>query len=148
MFTCFVRIDGFVNTKKAAITAIGALAEHTEEAFFPFLQRTLTTFLTPDQGTLFSYHKSVRAETISTFSSLLQSGCSHFGISTQPGKGQIIVLPEDLEDMRVHLAVSCLHTITIDGEKLPVAQSMEQVMLSLLLLYACNSWSIYSSCIW
>ena len=126
--------DGFVNTKKAAITAVGALAEHTEQAYYPFLQQTLATFLTNETGTLYSYHKSIRAETISVFSSLLQCAVTQFGIATEPAKGQLVTLPDEVDTLCRTLIVACVHTIAIDGEKLPVAQSMEQIseMLNLI----------------
>jgi len=57
--------EGFVNSKKAALTALGALAENTLEAFAPFLPRTLQVLLSPEAGALHSLHDVIRAEALS-----------------------------------------------------------------------------------
>lgn len=56
--------EGFINSKKAALTAIGALAENTLAAFSPYLQRTLEVLMTPEIGALFSLHDVIRAEAL------------------------------------------------------------------------------------
>ena len=80
--------DGFVNTKKAALTALGALAEHTGQAYAPFLMSTCEVLLSEDVGTVYSYHKLVRAESVSIMSSLLSVACDEYGYQ-KPEKGAV-----------------------------------------------------------
>eukprot|EP00604_Paraphysomonas_vestita_P001190 CAMPEP_0174822840 /NCGR_PEP_ID=MMETSP1107-20130205/19050_1 /TAXON_ID=36770 /ORGANISM="Paraphysomonas vestita, Strain GFlagA" /LENGTH=571 /DNA_ID=CAMNT_0016043059 /DNA_START=425 /DNA_END=2137 /DNA_ORIENTATION=+ len=44
--------EGFVNTKKAALCAIGSLADHTGASFYPYLETTINTLLAENTGPL------------------------------------------------------------------------------------------------
>lgn len=39
--------EGYINSKKAALVALGALAENTKEDFYPFLQTTYEALTVP-----------------------------------------------------------------------------------------------------
>ena len=53
-------LDGFINNKKAALTAIGAMAEYTKEAFAPYLEAALDTLIVDQMGALYSFHDIIR----------------------------------------------------------------------------------------
>ena len=91
--------DGFINTKKAALTAIGAMAEYTKEAFAPYLESALDVLIVDQMGALFSFHDIIRAEALECLPQLVCVACHATGVTVLPNKLQTIVLP-DLTDRK------------------------------------------------
>jgi hypothetical protein len=114
--------DGFVNTKKAAIGALGALAEHTKGGFFPYVEQFMNTLIAEGSGSVYSFHRILRGEAISTFPSLLVSVCDHLNIPTSPSKGTVVQLPEMAIQFCKAAMAALMKTLVEDEEKIPVAQ--------------------------
>lgn len=118
--------DGFVSTKRAALTAIGALAKHTDELFFPYLESTIKTILDKGTGTVFSFHPSVRSESVQMMSSLLRVAFEHYDLST-PATGGMCTLPPDIAALCNSLVSVCVGIIATDPDKQPVEFACEQL---------------------
>ncbi len=120
--------DGFVNSKKAAITAIGVLAEHTKEAFFPFLEDTINALLVEGMGALHSLHDTVRAEGVSVLPHLVGVACAKYGPLEHPRKGHIVGL-NDIVSQVVKVSLSgCISIMEQDVDKQPVATACEAIV--------------------
>jgi hypothetical protein len=85
--------DGFINNKKAALTAIGAMAEYTKESFAPYLESALDTLIVNEMGALYSFHDIIRAEALECLPQLVCVACHATGVTTLPNKLEVIVLP-------------------------------------------------------
>ena len=108
--------DGFVNTKKAAVGALGALAEHCGSSYEGFFAHTFTTMIREETGAVWSYHKSIRAEAVTTLPQLCSVLCSKYNLSPPP-KGQQLELPEDLKTALRATMACYLKIIDDDYEK-------------------------------
>jgi importin-4 len=87
--------DGFINTKKAALTALGSMAEHTQEGFAPYLQKLMDAIIMEEVGgAMHSYHDIVRAEALDCLSQLVAVACYATGVQQKPAKLQVVVLPD------------------------------------------------------
>lgn len=117
-------MEGFINTKKAAITALGALAEHTKEHFYPYLDQAVQTIITKDIGIMSSFHDVLRAEGLTIMQYLVQVACAAHNIPKPTGNEVIALPPVVAEVVRIALD-SCVQTLSVDDEKPPVASSLE-----------------------
>ena len=114
--------DGFVDTKKAALTALGALAEHTGKAFYPYLESTLNEVILNEDGALNSYHRNVRSESLVILESMVYVACDHFSIP-KAQKHQHIELPLQVAEVSRAVLLSYLTSLD-DVEKLPVSSAL------------------------
>lgn len=117
--------EGFINNKKAALTAIGAMAEYTKASFAPFLEQALDALIVDQMGALYSFHGIVRAEALECLSQLVCVACHATGVTATPNKLQVIVLP-DLTAEVVRTAMKhLLAAMEEDEEKIPVSTALE-----------------------
>ena len=126
--------EGFVNAKKAALTALGALAEHTKELFYPYLQNSLETIMTKDIGAICSLHEVIRAEALSISQYMIGVALHVNGITQNPKFGEVIQLTGvsgDVARMAMNAYINCLLT---DDDKLPVSYATEATTASLRLM--------------
>lgn len=117
--------DGFINTKKAALTAIGAMAEYTKEAFAPYLESALDVLIVDQMGALFSFHDIIRAEALECLPQLVCVACHATGVTVLPNKLQTIVLPDlTAEVVRTSMKFLLL-AMEEDESKGPVSTALE-----------------------
>jgi hypothetical protein len=116
---------GFVDTKKAALVALGALAEHTKKSFFPYLEKVLNEVILDENGALNSYHDSIRSEALVLLEFMVQVACDHQNMPTPPKHGAIPLDNIVTEVARVVLItyISALQ----DVEKLPVSSALNGI---------------------
>ncbi len=141
--------EGFINTKKAALTALGALCQHTLQHFSPYVTVTLTTLLDKQYTILTSIHDNIRAEGVSILQyyitvMLATKGITPSTLDTQiprildaqnprlPDfrnpkwpKGQIIDLDAESSHLAIQILQSVVTVILSDRDKLPVANAIE-----------------------
>jgi importin-4 len=119
--------EGFINNKKAALTAVGAMAEYTKESFAPYLESTLDTLIVDQMGALYSFHDIIRAEALECLPQLVCVACHATGVTALPNKLQVIVLP-DLTAEIVRTAMKYLLLAMAEDEaKGPVSTALESV---------------------
>lgn len=117
--------SGFVNTKKAALSAIGSLAEHIGVGFYPYLETTMNTLLEEHLGALWSYHKIVRAEALISLQHLVKVAAIAHGITEKPAKGQELQLPNNVVEVCRAAMANYLNAMIDDVEKLPASYACE-----------------------
>jgi hypothetical protein len=117
-------MEGFVNSKKAALTALGAIAEHTQELFVPYLERSIDAVVTEDIGSLFSLHDNIRSESITILQYFLMSACAHHQM-TVPQKGVVQVLPPVVQKLTGVIMNVCVTALVQDEDKMPVSYACE-----------------------
>jgi hypothetical protein len=111
--------DGFVDTKKAALTALGALAQHTGGAFMPYLESTLNDVLLSEDGALNSYHSSIRTEATVILEYMVNVACDFTKLPIPP-RHQAIPLNSQVTEM-VRAVMLTYVTSLDDIEKDPVS---------------------------
>jgi importin-4 len=117
--------EGFINNKKAALTAIGAMAEYTKESFAPYLESALDALIVDQMGALYSFHDIIRSEALECLPQLVCVACHATGVTSLPNKLQVIVLPE-LTAQVVRTAMKYLLMAMADDEaKSPVSTALE-----------------------
>ena len=117
--------EGFINGKKAALTAIGAMAQYTKEAFAPYLEAALDALIVDQMGALYSFHHIIRSEALECLPQLVCVACHATGVTVLPNKLQAIVLP-DLTAQVVRTAMKFLLLAMEDDEsKGPVSVALE-----------------------
>jgi len=123
--------EGFINSKKAALTAIGALAENTLEAFAPYLQKTLQVLMTPETGVLFSLHDVIRAEALSILQFLLLSACRAEGVLTEAASeavsGSVLSLTAGVVEVGAAVMQAYLTAMNTDRDLVPISYACEGV---------------------
>ena len=131
--------DEFVNSKKAAITAVGCIAEYTKELFYPWLHQTCEALLKEEDGAIDSMHDAIRAEAVLVMKDMIISAAAANGCP-EPVKGQVITLPEHVNQYTNLCLTKCISTLE-DYEKLPVSQACEAIegILSTLGMSALNT---------
>jgi len=117
--------EGFVNTKKAALTALGALAEHTEDSFSHYLKGTLEALLTPEMGAIYSLHETIRAEAFSICQYMVSVALCASGIRTTPMTGEVIQLNGPCAEITQQVMVAYVDALNNDEDKLPVSYAIE-----------------------
>lgn len=119
-------MEGFINTKKAAITAAGALAEHTGQAFTPYLVKAMELIVTKDIGVVASYHEEIRAEGATILQFFVENACQAANVK-QPAKNEVIELNPAVGAIVKSTLETCLEIVAIDEEKLPVAYALDTI---------------------
>ena len=114
--------DGFVDTKKAALTALGALAEHTGKAFYPYLESTLNDVLLAEEGALNSYHQAIRSEAAVILEYMVGVACAYTDFPKPPKHQAVALNPQVTEMVR---AVMLTYVTSLDDvEKEPVSAAL------------------------
>lgn len=126
--------EGFVNSKKAALCAIGSLADHTGASFYPYVEQTLNILLAEENGTLWSFHRIIRAEALLTLQYLVKVVCLQFGPVNPPGKGEVIEMNPVVRECVIAVLTTCMNSMVTDIEKLPAAFSIESLESTLKLV--------------
>jgi len=119
--------EGFVNAKKAALTALGALAEHTKEDFAPYLQMTYDAIMVDQMGAVYSLHEVIKAEALTVLQFLLQVACVSNGITEAPKKGVVIPLNPSVLNLARAIFEFYVVTLSQDEEKACVAAACEGI---------------------
>ena len=117
--------SGFVNTKKAALSAIGSLAEHIGAGYYPYLETTMNTLLEEHVGALWSFHKTVRAEALISLQHLVKVVARTHGITEKPSKGQELQLHNNVIEVCRAAMATYLNAMIEDVERLPAAYACE-----------------------
>jgi importin-4 len=120
--------EGFINSKKAALSAIGSLAEHTGAAFFPFLEDTLNTIIAERVGVVYSFHRIIRAEAYMSLQYMLKVACMTGGITEPPAKGALIQMDPVITEVTHVVLTSFLTAMVEDIEMLPASYAIEGLM--------------------
>lgn len=115
---------GFINNKKAAITAIGALARYTKQLFFPHLENAMKAVLLDDVGPLGSYHDLIRGEALEIMHMFVQCACYDV---PKPQPGQMATLNAMQAEVTRVCAQKCLIALEDDDAKSPAAQAAESL---------------------
>ena len=119
--------DGFVNTRRAALTALGSLAEYTKEQFFPYLQEIMATILEEPTGIIWSLVDTIRSEALSVLQNFVACACIAEGLVASPPKGQLIALsPTVTEVSRVSMK-ACVEAMEKDSDRSSVASACDSV---------------------
>jgi len=115
-------VDGGKDTKKAAVTALGALAQHGGAPFNPeFLDMGYRCLL--DDG-LNTIHTDVRSEVLEVLAYMVWAGANHSNLPDTAPKGTSQMLPPALAEITSISMVTLLKTIKHDDEKRVVASAV------------------------
>lgn len=117
--------DGFVNTKKAALTALGALAQHTKQLFFPYIPSTLTTLVSDDYQILTSVHENIRGEAINILQYFVQVIQAAKGIPLSPARGVAVEIDPEAGFMITQILTKIITMFFEDDSKFAVSQACE-----------------------
>ena len=117
--------EGFINTKKAALTAMGSLADHTAAAFYPHLNDSLNALLAEKTGPLWSIHRLIRAEALLILQYMVKVVCHAHGLEEPPAKGVLVELHPNVKTVLVAVMTTYVNAMVTDMEKLPVAYTLE-----------------------
>jgi hypothetical protein len=121
-------LEGFINNKTSAISAVGAISEHVGNAMMPHMDVVINALMQPGLGAIYSYHESIRSECYEKFPSFLKCVRVHHGIREDCKPGEMLSnLPPAVSEMsRVCLQV-CLAAMEDDEDKKPVAQAIDSI---------------------
>jgi hypothetical protein len=119
--------EGFVNNKKASLTALGALAEHLKEVFAPWIQQVVEILMDPKDGCVLSRHEVIMAEAISIMQSLVISAAAATGITEEPQQGQILTLQPNLAHLNTISINACINVMREDVDMNVVSSACECV---------------------
>ena len=122
--------EGFVNGKKAALTALGSFGEHCGSHFAPHLESVVTAIVNPQaMSSIDSQHEIVRAEAIEILRYLFENLCKLSGVNTDrpPKTYAMLELPESVKALAGIIINNCLRTIEGDDCKKPVATALETI---------------------
>ena len=129
----FVRsAHGFVNTKKAAVGALGDLAENCGEDYHTFLLSTFEVIAgeSSGQAAVYSYHDAIRSEAMTTLPQLVSVVCEKYKLS-RPTQGEQMALPEEVRVYVTRAVEIIISAIKTDGEKDVVAFACESMKMLL-----------------
>lgn len=116
--------EGFICTKKAAISALGSLAEFTGAAFFPYVEKSLTALLSAN-GATDSYHRTIRSEGLIVMQFMVKVVCASQGPKELPPKGVSVELSNIVAYVVKVVCGTYLNVMGGDCEKEPVASALE-----------------------
>jgi importin-4 len=119
--------EGFINTKKAALTALGALAEHTKASFYPHLEESLGMLLVEGVGACYSYHGSIRSEAFTCLEQMTQVVVAQYGPHEEPLKGVSQPLNAVVNEVMKTALTTFINAMDQDAEKEPAAAAVEGV---------------------
>jgi importin-4 len=120
--------EGFINTKKAAITALGAVAENLGAAFYPYLEKVIPTMFdtTNEDSVIKSNHALIRGEAASTLTLFIGSAADAAQVP-EPVTGQTVdAVPSFAALLSTSLSI-LIEMIETDREKQPVADAIEAI---------------------
>jgi hypothetical protein len=120
--------EGFINSKKAALTALGALAEHTKAAYAPYLKVTYDAIMAEEVGAAYSLHDVIKSEALLVLQFLVQVGCAAAGHTENPKFGETLSLSEPIKELAQNVFTIYVETILNDSEKPCVAAACEGVI--------------------
>ena len=120
--------EGFINSKKAALSAIGSLAEHCGADFYPFLENTINTVIAENVGVVYSFHRIIRAEAYMILQHLLKVAVMTRGPTQPPGKGEVIPIDAIVTEVSHVAMTSYLTAMVEDVEMLPSSYAIEGLM--------------------
>ena len=119
--------EGFVNNKKASLTALGALAEHLKEVFAPWIQQVVEMLMDQKDGCVHSRHEVIRAEAVAIMQSLVMSAAAATGITEAPQQGQILTLQPNLAHLNTISINACINVMREDVDMNVVSSACECV---------------------
>lgn len=118
---------GFINNKKAALQALGALAEYTKASFFQVLDGSLDTLLAEHAGALNSYHPDIRCEAITCLVQMMDVVLAQHGPCEPPKQGVVVQLHEVTNEMLVVILSTLINIMDGDGSKDCVGRACDGV---------------------
>eukprot|EP01039_Chlorochromonas_danica_P008516 gene8516-9389_t len=122
--------EGFINTKKAALTALGALAEHTGALFYPYLTQTLSVLVNKEVHILTSVHEAIRAEGVSILQYYVQAilqAKQLTALFATDKKNTVRELDTETALMVNQILSTTLSILLEDDSKIVVAQACESL---------------------
>jgi importin-4 len=130
--------EGFVNTKKAALTAIGSLAEYGKEQYAAYLEMSLTAILDKDRGSFTSLHEAIRAESVLIlhfFVEVAKAATPELK-DVKPVKGVVmnIVPGSPMAVVLQNVMIAYVKSITVDEDKEAVSYSLDGIVAVLALV--------------
>jgi importin-4 len=117
----------FVHSKKAALCAIGSLADHTEASFYPHLEKTLNTLLHEENSPICSLHPVIRAEALFTLQYLVKVAFLNFGSILPSERRQILEFHPMVRECVIAATAPCIKAMVTDVDKLPAASSIKSL---------------------
>ena len=117
----------FINSKKAALNALGSLAEGTGKDYFPYAEKTLNAMLHEECGSFWSYHGVVRAASMEILPSLLRVVCLQNGPTEEPKAGELINLNPITAEVCNAIVATVLNCIADDTDKRAVSSALEAI---------------------
>lgn len=117
---------GYVITKKSAITALGCIAQYTEEHFGPYLPQVFEVFLS-EEGPLASYHDEIRGEAYEAMQHFVTALCATQGHKQGPPAGVVITIPEGMAPVVMKALRTSIEEISQGGDKSVVAKCYESI---------------------
>lgn len=118
--------EGFVNSKKAAVTALGMLAEYTLELFAPYLVPTMEALYNDSTGSLIS-HEVVRSESLLILKSVTAAALASVGITATPVQAVLVAMPADFVTVLQKNMDTCIKALQEDESKECVAAASESL---------------------
>ena len=121
--------EGFINGKKAALTALGAFCEHCGQAFAGHLESVLKAVMDPDgKGAVDSEHDIVRSEALEILRFVFVNLCQVSGMTElQPKTYPMLDLSGPVSVLGRLVIQQCIRTIETDVYKKPVAAAIETI---------------------
>lgn len=118
--------EGYVITKKSAITALACIAQYTEEHFASYLPQVFTIFLNPE-GPLGSYHFEIRGEAFEALQHFVTAACATQGLKQGPPAGTVIGIPQELVPYITQSLRASIEEIKEGWDKSVVAKCYETI---------------------
>lgn len=121
--------DSFINSKKAALTALGSFSEHCGVHFTMHLEPVIKAIMNPTgQGSIESEHDVIRAESIEVLSYIFDNLCKAVGMTEIAPKSYCMIeLPPQISTLGRMIMLQCLATIEGDESKKPVASALDTI---------------------
>ena len=123
--------EGFVNGKKAAITALGSFSENCGKHFSMYIEPTMKAIMDPESmGSVESEHEIIRAESLEVLRYLFQNACKVSEVPSplpETPKYQTIALPEPVKVLARMQLNQCMLTIRQETCKKPVAAALDTI---------------------
>jgi importin-4 len=120
-------LEGFVNSKRSAVTCLGALAEHCPTGFVPFLARTLEAVITEDLGSIYSLHDDIRSESAAILQRLVKAACVGTNVTYPVPAGVEPTLHPDTANAIRECVKACLIVCVEDDDQDTVGSALESL---------------------
>ena len=109
--------NDFVNSKKAAITALGNLAEATEGQFAPFLNEVIPSLLGGADCAINSFNSEIKTETMTVLPHFMTVALRAKGLAEKPAAGQVLPLTDDLKSLAGGMVIAYLEAMEEDSKE-------------------------------